>query len=298
MLPTGRRQLMPAVPSDAAEEAATMVAAVRHDPALRLRLAGRFYDRQPGRVPIRAYRRAELAFMRWQFRRGVLAPLESGRPGSRWWRSVNEGLLRDAWEADRLVAGRPGLASTPAVVRWADFLRTPSARTWYRAHNSSVVAGYLEHRHLTAAELPVERFFMDVALVRLLCVHALVVRPRLALGRLAPVGRLVGDPRWRGADLFLSLHRILPVQYPLTGFSIDEILAAENYAGRLIDYGVILPRMQELYAFAAADLNEPRLLDLVRDGFPVYAWTYEDRRAWTTARAPTARSVLSWLTSA
>jgi hypothetical protein len=56
--------------------------------------------------------------------------------------------------------------------------------------------------------------------------------------------------------------------------------------------------MQELYAFAAADLNEPRLLDLVRDGFPVYAWTYEDRRAWTTARAPRARSVLSWLTSA
>jgi hypothetical protein len=189
-----------AVPGDAAEEASTMVAAVRHDPALRLRLAGRFYDRQPGRVPIRAYRRAELAFMRWQLRRGVLAPLESERPGSQWWRSVNEGLLRDAWEADRLVAGRPGPASTPAVVRWADFLRTPSARTWYRAHNSSVVAGYLEHRHLTAAELPVERFFMDVALVRLLCVHALVVRPRLALGRLAPVGRLVGDPRWRGAD--------------------------------------------------------------------------------------------------
>ncbi|MGN6173139.1 MAG: hypothetical protein ACTHPS_09325 [Streptosporangiaceae bacterium] len=62
--------------------------------------------------------------------------------------------------------------------------------------------------------------------------------------------------------------------------------------------GVILPRLPELYAFAAADLNEPRLLALVRDGFPVYAWTYEDRRACTTARAPTARSVLSWLTSA
>src|SRR6266516_479798 len=151
MLPTGRRRLMPAVPGDAAEEAATMVAAVRHDTALRLRLAGRFYDRQPGRVPIRAYRRGEVA-----------AP-ESERPGSQWWRSVNEGLLRDAWEAHRLVAGRPGPASTPAVVRWADFLRTPSARAWYRAHNSSVAAGYREHRLLTAAELPVERFFMDVA---------------------------------------------------------------------------------------------------------------------------------------
>ena len=92
--------------------------------------------------------------------------------------------------------------------------------------------------------------------------HALVIRPRLAVGRLAPAGRLLGDPRWRGADLFLSLHNILPDWYPLTGFRIDQILALENYAGRLIDYGVILPKMQALYEFAASDLDEPRLLDL------------------------------------
>ncbi|MGH3149490.1 MAG: hypothetical protein ACRDOB_01995 [Streptosporangiaceae bacterium] len=41
-----------------------MVAAVRNDPALRLELAGRFYDERPGHASIRAYRRAELAFMR------------------------------------------------------------------------------------------------------------------------------------------------------------------------------------------------------------------------------------------
>ena len=114
-----------------------MVAAVRHDPALRLRLASRFYDGLPGRVPIRAYRRAELAFMRWQVSRGVLAPPQSPQPGSPWWRSVNEGLLRDACEADQLLAGRPGRASSPAVARWVDFLRTPSPRTWYRAVNIS-----------------------------------------------------------------------------------------------------------------------------------------------------------------
>jgi hypothetical protein len=275
-----------------------MVAAVRHDPAQRLGLASRFYDGRPGRVSIRAYRRAELAFMRWQVSRGVLAPPDSGQPGSQWWRSVNEGLLRDAWEADRILAGEPGSVSRPAVSRWVDFLREPSAQAWYRAHNSSVVAGYLEHRHLSAAELPVERFFMDVALGRVLYAHALVARPRIALGRLWPVGRLLGDPRWRGADLFLSLRNILPVRYPLTAISISEILAAENYAGRLIDYGVIVPRLQALYAFAAADLDEPRLLDLIQDGFPVYAWTYEERHAWTTTRASKARSVLSWLTSA
>ena len=165
-----------------------MVAAVRHDPAQRLGLASSFYDDRAGRVSIRAYRRAELAFMRWQVSRGVLTPLDSGQPGSEWWRSVNEDLLRDAWEADRLMAGRPGTASRPAVSCWADFLRKPSAKAWYRAHNSSIIAGYLEHRQLSAAELPVERFFMDVALARVLYVHALVIRPKLALGRLHAAG--------------------------------------------------------------------------------------------------------------
>lgn len=134
------------MPRDAAEEAVTMVAAVRHDPVLRLELAGRFYDDRPGHASIRAYRRAELAFMRWQFSRDVLAPPQSSRPGSGWWRAVNESLLRDACEADRLAAGRAGPAGKPAVARWGDFLRAPSARTWYRAHNASIVAAYLEPR--------------------------------------------------------------------------------------------------------------------------------------------------------
>ena len=47
-----------------------MVAAVRDDPARRLRLASSFYDDRPGRASIRAYRRAEVAFMHWQVRRG------------------------------------------------------------------------------------------------------------------------------------------------------------------------------------------------------------------------------------
>jgi hypothetical protein len=80
--------------------------------------------------------------------------------------------------------------------------------------------------------------------------------------------------------------------------SIGEILDAENYLGRLIDYGVILPRISALYAFAAAELDEPRLHSLVQDGFPFYAWDYEDRQAWVTAQAPAVRSLLSWLTSA
>jgi len=238
-----------------------------------------------------------MAFMWWQAQRGLLAAPDSARPGSAWWRSVNEGLLRDAWEADRLLAGRPGSASGPPVAHWAGFLRRPSAVSWYRAHNASIVAGYLRHQALSAGELPVERFFMNVALARVLFAHALVARPRLALGRVRALSPVLGDPRWRGADLFLSQHNILPDRYPLDGITLGEILDLENYAGRLIDYGVIVPRIEALFAFAAADLAEPRLLDLIRDGLPAYAWTNDEHHPWTTTRSPRLRTVLTWLTS-
>ncbi len=133
---------------------------------------------------------------------------------------------------------------------------------------------------------------MDVALQRVLYAHSLVAAPRLALGKLAPIGRLLGDPRLRVADAFLSLRRILPDQYPLDRFSVDEILTLENRVGRLLDYAVIVPRAEALYDFAACELGEPRLLDLIRDGAPIYAWPYEDRYVWTAAKTPlTARAL-------
>jgi hypothetical protein len=284
------------VTATAQEQAAVMLAAVRDDPARRLELAARFYDRRPGRPSIRAYRRAEMAFMRWQIRRGVLAAPGADRPGSPWWRAVNEGLLRDAWQAELLVSGQPGTASRPSVTCWMEFLRRPSARAWYRAHNASIVAGYLAYRDLALQEHPVERFFMDVALLRVFYAHSLLTAPRMALGRLAPAGRMLADPRWRGADVFLSLHNILPNRYPLDRVTMPWILEAENYLGRLVDYGVILPRSRAIYAHAAADLNEPQIADMVRDGCPVYAWPYDQRQVWTTTRAPLLMHSLRKLT--
>lgn len=280
----------------AAQEADDLVAGVRDEPRRRLALAADLYNRRAGRPDVGSYRRAQVAFMHWQLNRGVLNSPHDPRPGSPWWRAVNEGLLRDAWEAELLVSGCPGPPSRPSVVPWVEFLRDPSGQRWYRAHNASVVAGYTLHRDLVRGELLVERFFMDVALVRVLYTHTLVAAPRLALGPLAFVGRLVGDPRWRGADTFLSLRNILPSYYPLEGIGVDEILALENTLGLLVDYGIILPRVDEVYAFAATDLGQPALLSWVRDGALVYAWPYGDRRVWATDRASPARRVLRALT--
>ena len=66
------------------------------------------------------------------------------------------------------------------------------------------------------------------------------------------MGRPLADPRWRGADVFLSLHNILPDQYPLDGLTIQDILDAENPLGRLVDYGVILPHADAVYERAAS----------------------------------------------
>ncbi len=68
--------------------------------------------------------------------------------------------------------------------------------------------------------------------------------------------------------------------------TIHEILDAENHLGRLLDYGVILPHARAVYEHAASALNTHQLLDMLRDGSPVYAWPYEARQAWTTTRTP------------
>jgi len=223
--------------------------------------------------------------MRWQLRRGVLSPPSAVMPGSPWWRAVNESLLRDTTEAALLFTGESGAPRTTGVRHWVTFLRHPSPRAWYRAHNASIVAGYLQNRHLVAGEMLLERFFMDVALLRVLHAHSLLARPRLALGRLGSLGRFFGDPRHRAANLFLSMQNVLPDRYPLQGTGIDVVLAEENYLGRVFDYGVIAPRIESLYRFAADDLDEPRVSDLCTERSPVYAWPFEYRDVWRTGRS-------------
>ena len=128
-----------------------------------------------------------------------------------------------------------------------------------------------------------ERFFLNVVLLRVLYAHALVAAPRLSLGRFAILGPLVGDPRLGMAGAFLSLARILPDRYPLQD-SIESYLTAEHNLGQMLDYGVIVPRLQRLYEWSADELGEPALGELIRDGSPVYAWSFEDRHVWNPER--------------
>ena len=256
------------------------MAAVRDDPEGRLALAAATYGGPTGDAPRHLpFRRAAISFMRWEAERGLLNPLGADPPGSRWWRALNERLLRDGCEAVARAGGHGGPASSPSIALWDDFVERPTARTWYRAHNASIVAAYLDHCDLAEEESRTERFFLNVVLMRVLYAHALVAAPQLALGRLAPCGRLLGDPRLGMAGVFLSLGRVLPDRYPADD-ELDLYLRAENGFGRLLDFAVIQPRLRHLYDWSARELGRPEIVELVVDGTPAYAWSSEDRREW------------------
>jgi hypothetical protein len=116
-------------------------------------------------------------------------------------------------------------------------------------------------------------------LVRVLFAHALVAAPRLALGWLSPVAPLLGDPRVGMTAVFLSLSRVLPDRYPLRG-NLDAYVDGEQRLGRLLDLGVIRPRIDALYAWSAAELCVPEVCTLVQDGLPSYAWDSADAAPW------------------
>jgi hypothetical protein len=204
-------------------------------------------------------------------------------------------LLRDGCETIAILGGLEGEPSSRAVRLWLGFADRPTGRNWYRAHNASIVGAYLENRRLTEAESAAERFFMNVALGRVLYAHALVAAPRLALGRLAPLGRVLGDPRVGMAGAFLSLQRVLPDRYPLDR-DVERYIAQEHSLGRMLDYSVIVPRLQRLYEWSAEEVAEPRLLELIRDGSPIYAWPYEERHVWRSSHMPLPARALAAVT--
>src|SRR4249919_1793407 len=182
--------------TSAAAWAEDIVDSVRNDPLGRMALMARCYRGPFGEAPRHLpYRRAAMSFMRWQLRREVLQPPSAPRPGSPWWRAVNERILRDGCEALALSGELPGPATSRQVRGWTSFVAHPTARSWYRAHNGSVVAAYLDNRDLAAHECAAERFFMNVVLCRVLYAHALVAAPVMSLGWLRPLAPFLGDPR-------------------------------------------------------------------------------------------------------
>lgn len=289
-------------PTNARTSADHRLDAVRDAPEARLRLLSELADAAPA---LARYGRPAESFMRWQLQRGLLSPPDAAQPGSAWWRSVNERLLRDQTEAvvaaNRATPHASGEASVDAnapsahgVDLWRRFLADPTPAGWYRAHNASVVRGYVDALPLAAHETSAERFFMNVALTRVLFAHALVAAPRLALGPTRPLAPHLGDPRRGLAGRFLALDGVLPDRYPLTE-PIGFYVVREHPLARLLDLSVIRPRLAQLYDWSASELAIPELRDFADGGRPVYA-ADGDAAVWPRARDRRTAAALSLVT--
>jgi hypothetical protein len=99
------------------------------------------------------------------------------------------------------------------------------------------------------------------------------------------------------AGAFLSLRRVLPNRYPLE-LDVERYIDDEQRLGRMLDYAVIVPRLQSLDEWSAEELAEPRLLELVREGNPIYAWPFEQSHVWHTPSMPRAARLLERATRA
>ena len=136
----------------AAEAEATAMVAVPSDPARRLELAARFYDRRAGgRHPVLPRPT------------GVYALADSTRgPGRAECGPAREPVMssRQRRPNPRCLAGPP--AGQPTTWNGESAQRgvlgpvpaPASAEGWYRARDASIVAGYLEQRDLSRQELP------------------------------------------------------------------------------------------------------------------------------------------------
>ncbi len=264
---------MVGVAPTAAAQADADVAAVADDPAGRLAMATDFYRDCGG--PEFRYERAPLAFMHWEVRRGVLAPVAAG--GSAWWRAVNGRLLRDADEARLIVAaGDTAPGSNAAVERWLTFVRSPSRASWYAAHNTSIAMGYIDNVALAHDEVVLEQLLMSNTITRVLFAEALEDGHRLDLGVVARVGRWLGDPRTPGVASFVDVPDFYPDHYPLTPEDdrrlTHRVVSLEDLLAAAIDDDVVAPLVPRVFADAAQRLALADLERFVVAGVVGYSW--------------------------
>ena len=268
---------MPVVDTTELERAArSKVDAVADDPAGRVQLRRDFYrkygfgDRQE--IPtVYGFGSSELAFLQWEVDRGVLNPIAgSGTPGSSWWRNVNLDFLY--YSELGALAHESGVDASmlPVPARaWMDYIAKPNSKSWYRAHNTSIVAAYLGRLSDALSEQRPEQCFMNVVLYRLLYAQGLV--EGVEMGRL---GKLLANPELPSVDVLVHLPDFYPRRYPLTRGDVRDVMhkahSLEELAVILLDDICIMPQLTSLYLLASQWADSPELPTYLIDGEPVY----------------------------
>jgi hypothetical protein len=253
-------------------EAEAIVRQVENDPEGRLQLREQFYRRFGfGEEEEFRFGNSELAFLRWEIRRGVLNPVDDpGRAGSPWWRDVNSRFLYYSELAGLIWEKAPTLSGVEQPAQfWLDYIKKPSDQSWYRAHNASILSGYFDSRELAGEESKPEQIFLNMVLYRLLYAQSDV--EGVSLGFL---GKILADPCLPSVDGLVHIPAFYPDHYPLDKEDIINILHEGHSLGdeiaRLLDEDIIIPCLPRLYLEAVGWNRTPELPRFLHNGAPVY----------------------------
>ena len=213
---------------------------------------------------------SELAFMEWEIKRGVLNPINASIPGSPWWREVNSHFLYLSTLAQLIKESGESFQDLPVPVNfWLDYINNPNERSWYCAHNSSIIAGYCEADALAFAENIYEQYFMNIVLYRLLYAQSMVEGVSFGI-----LGEIFGNPRGLAVSIITDIEAFYPSHYPLSKEDIKYVTHhAHNLMGLIediFDTIFILPHLNKLYAEAAKWNNSPMVIKFVKNNHPIY----------------------------
>jgi uncharacterized protein with NAD-binding domain and iron-sulfur cluster len=257
------------------QKARNIVDRVSDNPEDRYQLRVSFYKKYGfGGENDLGYGDSELAFLRWEIDRGVLNNMhDTANSGSAWWRAVNSDFIYNSELAGLIYeAGIPSIGVSDQVAYWLNYIQNPSPVSWYKAHNSSIIAGYLDHTEKAHTEGKPEQLFTNIVLYRLLFAQVMVEDPYHDLiGKLA---RTIASPSSPAVNILVHIPDFYPRHYPLTSADIANVTHKShhlmNIPEDILDEWIILPHLNELYHLIALKLNIPPLENLQDENKPIY----------------------------
>lgn len=248
------------------------VETLRNSPEVRLRSRDAFYKKygEGNGLEKFGYGDSELAFLGWE-ERTVLRPPGANPPGSAWWSNVNLWFIYLSELGGKAYELGFAKSRLPVAAQyWVTFIEVPNPVNWYRAHNSSIIDGYLKYPELAAKESVPEKVFINMVLYRLLYAQSMVEGQFM----LPKLGRILGNPRGNAVKLITSLDAYYPDHYPMTQEDIRDVLgkthSLDELGVKFLDDVLIEPELTQLYNQAAQWNQQPGLTTFIANHQPVY----------------------------
>ena len=248
------------------------IATIKHNPTARLKSRENFYKKygasDRGEF---GFGNSEIAFMKWENDRVIRSP-DANTQGSEWWNAVNLWFIYLSELGVKAKEANIPKSALPIPAQfWIDFIENPSDSTWYRAHNSSIIDGYLKYPLLAKKENESEQVLINIVLYRLLFAQAMVEGKDFAFGRL---GKIFANPRGTAVNLITQFEYFYPTNYPMSAEDKRHLLGQSHDLGvfgmKFLDDVIIEPEFAQLYQEASEWNQQPQLLKLLVENKPAY----------------------------